>query len=248
VARAPDQPRIDSALTRPPRWPSGQRTRRCWGPPGTSSGPIIPLPPRSSTLLSGRSEDLDLVVENDVTPPPPGAEPIPALIPPSPPGWAIAYQGLLGYLWVVGALDTALDLGKRDLERGTSLAHEAQRTVGERAANFPPPLLGYRIGKPRWRGQARSPAGGPKALVRAAGRLEGDMRRPTRVISSYARAGTIDHRPGEFSSVLRFIEENWGTAGLSARDRAASDLSYDFAFSQHVLRPDPLPLVPGVTW
>jgi phospholipase C len=68
------------------------------------------------------------------------------------------------------------------------------------------------------------------------------FRVPLMVISPYARAGTIDHHLGEFDSVLRFIEENWGIAQpLTARDAQASDLTYDFDFSQPPLAPDPLP-------
>jgi phospholipase C len=71
------------------------------------------------------------------------------------------------------------------------------------------------------------------------------FRVPLMVISPYARAGTIDHHVGEFDSVLRFIEENWGIAGrLTARDANASDLAYDFDFSQRPLPPDPLPQRP----
>jgi hypothetical protein len=45
--------------------------------------------------------------------------------------------------------------------------------------------------------------------------------------------------------VLRFIEENWGLRSLTARDAGASDLSYDFSFTQRPLPPDPLPAVPN---
>jgi phospholipase C len=69
------------------------------------------------------------------------------------------------------------------------------------------------------------------------------FRVPLLVISPYARAGVIDHRWGEFSSVLRFIEENWSLpTHLTARDASASDLTYDFDFSGPPLPPDPLPL------
>ena len=65
------------------------------------------------------------------------------------------------------------------------------------------------------------------------------------VISPYALRGHIDHHWGEFSSVLRFVEENWGLTNLTARDAGASDLSYDFSFTQAPLPPDPLPPVQG---
>ena len=68
------------------------------------------------------------------------------------------------------------------------------------------------------------------------------IRVPLLVISPYARTGVIDHHLGEFSSVLRFIEDNWGLRQLTARDGAANDLSYDFDFGQKPRPPDPLSL------
>ncbi len=69
------------------------------------------------------------------------------------------------------------------------------------------------------------------------------FRVPLLVISPYAIRGRVDHHWGEFSSVLRFIEGNWGLGHLTARDADASDLSYDFDFTQQPLAPDPLPLL-----
>jgi len=68
------------------------------------------------------------------------------------------------------------------------------------------------------------------------------IRVPLLVISPYALKGVVDHHLGEFSSVLRFIEDNWGLGQLTGRDRAATNLSYDFDFTQKPWRPDPLPL------
>ena len=67
------------------------------------------------------------------------------------------------------------------------------------------------------------------------------IRVPLLVISPYAKRGVVDHRPGEFSSVLRFIEDNWGLGRLTHRDRDADNLSYDFDFSQEPRPPEPLP-------
>jgi phospholipase C len=67
------------------------------------------------------------------------------------------------------------------------------------------------------------------------------IRVPLLVLSPYAQQGLIDHQTGEFSSVLRFIEDNWGLGQLSARDRDAGDLSEDFDFAQQPRDPDPLP-------
>ena len=68
------------------------------------------------------------------------------------------------------------------------------------------------------------------------------IRVPLLVISPYAKTGVIDHQIGEFSSVLRFIETNWGLSLLTDRDREATDLSYDFDFTKRPHPPDPLPL------
>jgi len=68
------------------------------------------------------------------------------------------------------------------------------------------------------------------------------FRVPLMVISPYAKEGHIDHRLGEFSSVLRFIEDNWSLSLLTHRDRRARNLSYDFDFDREPRAPDPLPL------
>jgi phospholipase C len=68
------------------------------------------------------------------------------------------------------------------------------------------------------------------------------IRVPLIVISPYAKQGWVDHRRGEFSSILRFIEDNWGIPRLTTRDRSTGNLSYDFDFSQDPRPPDPRPL------
>jgi len=65
---------------------------------------------------------------------------------------------------------------------------------------------------------------------------------PLVLISPYAKEGQLDHRLGEFSSVVRFIEDNWGVSRLTHRDRRARNLSYDFDFHREPRAPDPLPL------
>ena len=68
------------------------------------------------------------------------------------------------------------------------------------------------------------------------------FRVPLLVISPYARRGLVDHHRAEFSSVLRFVEENWGLSALTPRDRAgAGDLSYDFSFAEPPRPPDARP-------
>ena len=68
------------------------------------------------------------------------------------------------------------------------------------------------------------------------------FRVPLLVISPYAKPGNVDHHEGEFSSILRFIEDNWGLSQLTERDRSATAMSYDFDFAQRPIPPDPLPL------
>jgi phospholipase C len=68
------------------------------------------------------------------------------------------------------------------------------------------------------------------------------FRVPLLLISPYARRGHVDHVRGEFSSVLRFVEDNWGLTQLTHRDRGADDLSYDFDFRARPQPPDPQPL------
>jgi phospholipase C len=68
------------------------------------------------------------------------------------------------------------------------------------------------------------------------------IRVPLLVISPYARRGWVSHELGEFSSVLRFIEDNWGLTRLTHRDRRATPLLSSFDFDQEPRLPEPLPL------
>ena len=68
------------------------------------------------------------------------------------------------------------------------------------------------------------------------------FRVPLLTISPYAKRGYIDSQLGEFSSVLRFIEDNWGLNQLTHRDRDAFNLSYLFDFEQEPREPVVRPL------
>ncbi len=68
------------------------------------------------------------------------------------------------------------------------------------------------------------------------------IRVPFLVISPYARRGVVSGELGEFSSVLRFIEDNWSLTRLTRRDRDATPLGSAFDFHQEPRPPDPLPL------
>ena len=69
------------------------------------------------------------------------------------------------------------------------------------------------------------------------------IRVPAMVISPYAKPGYVDHTTYEFSSVLRFIEDNWSLRPfLTRRDRIADGLRNAMDFSQPPSAPDPQPL------
>jgi phospholipase C len=63
------------------------------------------------------------------------------------------------------------------------------------------------------------------------------FRVPLIVISPYARKGYIDHTPYEFSSMLRFAEDELGLPQLTSRDRGANDMMGAFNFSQQPRAP-----------
>jgi phospholipase C len=68
------------------------------------------------------------------------------------------------------------------------------------------------------------------------------IRVPMIVLSPYAKDGVVSHELGEFSSVLRFIEDNWGLTKLTKRDRQATPMLSAFDFDQEPREPMPLPL------
>jgi phospholipase C len=71
------------------------------------------------------------------------------------------------------------------------------------------------------------------------------IRVPLIVISAFAARGLIDHTEGEFSSVNRFIADNWGLSHLTDRVKKTTNYRHVFEFDKP--RRDPLPLseVPG---
>jgi phospholipase C len=60
------------------------------------------------------------------------------------------------------------------------------------------------------------------------------MRVPLIVISPYSKPGYVSHQLGEFSSFVKFVEDNWGLPNLGQRDAntSISDLMDYFDFSQ----------------
>ena len=60
------------------------------------------------------------------------------------------------------------------------------------------------------------------------------LRAPLLVISPYAKQGYISHQQGEFSSFVKFVEDNYGLPYLGQRDALpqTSDLMDFFDFTQ----------------
>jgi len=57
------------------------------------------------------------------------------------------------------------------------------------------------------------------------------FRVPCLVISPFAKRGSIDSATNDHTSILKFVENNFGLAPLSARDAKANDLSEAFDFA-----------------
>jgi phospholipase C len=58
------------------------------------------------------------------------------------------------------------------------------------------------------------------------------FRVPALLVSSYAKRNHLDHTTLDFTSIMKFIEENWRIAPLAERDRRATSLVSAFDFSQ----------------
>ena len=57
------------------------------------------------------------------------------------------------------------------------------------------------------------------------------FRVPAFLVGPYARRGHIDSTTLDYTSILRFIEDNWGLEPLSSRDRNANSIASAFDFS-----------------
>ncbi len=68
------------------------------------------------------------------------------------------------------------------------------------------------------------------------------FRVPALLVSPYARRGYVDHTTLDFTSGLKFIEENWGLAPLTRRDATASSIAGAFDFNQ---APRPARIIPA---
>jgi len=65
------------------------------------------------------------------------------------------------------------------------------------------------------------------------------FRVPLLTISPYTPRGLIDTEIGEFSTPLRFIEDNWGLPHLTARIAKTHDMSHLFDFKKSPRPPQP---------
>jgi phospholipase C len=65
---------------------------------------------------------------------------------------------------------------------------------------------------------------------------------PVLLVSPYAKSGYIDNTMLDFTSMLKFIEQNWNIAPLSQRDALANNFLSAFDFSQPPRLPIYLPL------
>lgn len=57
------------------------------------------------------------------------------------------------------------------------------------------------------------------------------FRVPALLVGAYARTGQVNHAVLDYTSALKFIEQNWGLAPLTARDAHANSLSSAFDFA-----------------
>jgi phospholipase C len=69
------------------------------------------------------------------------------------------------------------------------------------------------------------------------------IRVPAILVSPYAKRGEIDSTTFDFTSILRFIEDNYGLPPLSQRDAHANSLASAFDFSQAPRAPEIVPFV-----
>jgi len=72
------------------------------------------------------------------------------------------------------------------------------------------------------------------------------FRVPMLVVSPYARKGYVDDAEGEFSSPLKFVEDNWGLPYLTNRIERTHNFEHVFDFERNARRDTrPLPRIQG---
>ena len=67
------------------------------------------------------------------------------------------------------------------------------------------------------------------------------FRVPALLVSPYAKRGYVDSTELDFTSILKFIEENWGLEPLAERDAQANSIVNAFDFSQTPREPQFIP-------
>jgi phospholipase C len=65
---------------------------------------------------------------------------------------------------------------------------------------------------------------------------------PTLLVSPYAKSGYIDSTVLDFTSILKFIEQNWNIPSLASRDSHANNFLSAFNFNQSPRLPNYLPI------
>jgi phospholipase C len=64
------------------------------------------------------------------------------------------------------------------------------------------------------------------------------FRAPGLLVSAYARRGQVNHTTLDFTSMLKFVEENWGLKPLASRDRKAQTFMSAFDFKSPPRQPE----------
>jgi phospholipase C len=54
---------------------------------------------------------------------------------------------------------------------------------------------------------------------------------PALLVSAYARVGQVDHDTLDYTSALKFVEDNWGVPALTSRDASAHSIASAFDFA-----------------
>jgi MYXO-CTERM domain-containing protein len=71
---------------------------------------------------------------------------------------------------------------------------------------------------------------------------------PAIIISPFAKKGFVDHTVYDTTSILKFIETQWGLQPVSTRDAGATDLVNAFQFTAAPTPGMPTTGAPGDLW
>jgi len=73
------------------------------------------------------------------------------------------------------------------------------------------------------------------------------LRVPALLVSAYAKRGQVNDTTLDYTSALRFVEQNWNLAPLTARDATANSLTNAFNFTRAPRRAEIIPAGPATT-